>query len=771
MASGAILNGIAHINHQRKGCLSILWYDDNGNQQHYWNQTECNKFKTESSQTCQFGQNCRFAHIDSALIQKLQANNQKVLALQQQREAMFANKQQNKSHIVHQNGNKPPFGNIVTTYAATKSEAKPSVTLKSGITFSPKKGNAANTNNKQTMSTFDRNISSAFNSGNASNSPKHKSQQPFQFNDDNHNQSKVVKQSKSLSPKIKKLKSYKDPTNKHEGISFTTTLFDANGESKGTFISTQDAKTSNSIAVSMPQQSVAHSNESYEKGKCFLMCPADESLMRLNSKQCKKRFEMDSSGNYNKYSLIKEYSKSNAGQKKRLKDVRCGSVLRLTMQYLMNISLHTTDIPFAHRFSFLEDRIRSIIKDVYVQHLSLNDKEATIELLETSIRFRVFSHLLICHMDEHINQQTKQFPASTQYESAFLCQNVNQKNESFSYSSAQNLAHLPNIFSNLFHLYSTRKFDALSVQIQEDEIEIYCLSAYHQLVEGALKFDACKQSNYQNIAKKILCDVGVPPYIRRHKRIQIAKKLIDAYTNMNNACFFKLYAQKLSVMEQAILYPILDHFRLVCIRKMCQRKTVRMAPRNLYNFAHFIKLFGFYCSPNGQCVDATDFLSWFGGFDAQNIGCIVHSGLSMDDFQRLKSLKDLQRFAARDAFLFRMEEVGLQRLFQSASFIKMQEADFLRTFETIEGAKSVDFVDAEINELFKRCKSNMPQNKALNHNKANNWFNAPKSASFNSSNHNNWSNAPNSNGFNTSNKYNTPLRVFCTVDNVGISTV
>ena len=68
--SGNILNGILHINPQRQGHLSILWYDpnDNAKNQHYWNQGKC---KDVDKGQCQYGFRCKYAHVDQALIDSL----------------------------------------------------------------------------------------------------------------------------------------------------------------------------------------------------------------------------------------------------------------------------------------------------------------------------------------------------------------------------------------------------------------------------------------------------------------------------------------------------------------------------------------------------------------------------------------------------------------------------------------------------------------------------------------------------------------------------
>eukprot|EP01084_Bolivina_argentea_P280817 480303_1 len=101
--------------------------------------------------------------------------------------------------------------------------------------------------------------------------------------------------------------------------------------------------------------------------QCYLMCSYKESDLRLHNKQYHKIFECNPNNKYTKYSLIKEYVRSSAGQQIDFKQVRCPSVLRLTLQYLMNIILNNISISYIARFAFIEDRIRAIIKDIYVQ--------------------------------------------------------------------------------------------------------------------------------------------------------------------------------------------------------------------------------------------------------------------------------------------------------------------------------------------------------------------------------------------------------------------
>merc|ERR1712129_317957 len=126
------------------------------------------------------------------------------------------------------------------------------------------------------------------------------------------------------------------------------------------------------------------------------------------------------------------------------------------------------------------------------------------------------------------------------------------------------------------------------------------------------------------------------------------------------------------------------------------------------------------------------------------------TGLSMDDFARLKSLKDLTRFAARDWFLKKMEESGLQKVFQSASFIRIGDDDFLRTFEQLSGAKAVDIVDRNIDALFARCRGSSSYGSSAysNGNSNEQWTNNSNSNSVS-----NWNSNSNTN---SNNKWNAP---------------
>ena len=430
-------------------------------------------------------------------------------------------------------------------------------------------------------------------------------------------------------------------------------------------------------------------------GKCDLMCPIKESSLRLNNKQYHKIFECDNNGKFTKYSLIKEYIRSSAGQEINLNHVRSGSTLKLTMQYLINITLNKTEISFIDRFGFLEDRIRAIIKDIYVQSLLNYDKLISIQLLEISVRFRIFSHIFLCHLDQQIQQkqqQTKSSPyASKMNYSKFLNMDLNEKpmENKYYYSSARNLCHLNNIFNQLFDLYKSLDFNSLSTKEQDDQIEIYCLAIFHKLVDGK-----CKNIiNYVQSAKQIIYDKNTSKYIRKHPRIKIAVALINAYENLNKTLFFKIYHNKLTIIEKAVLYPILDYFRLCYIKKMCYRKCVRMPPWNLkYSFKSFVHSFGFHDSfknmENKQCesADAMDFLSWYGGFAKEDIDRIVETGLSVDDFGKIKHVKGATRFPARDEFILKIDsgENEMQRIIQKGLFVEIDANDFYDMFRKDE---------------------------------------------------------------------------------------
>ena len=89
-----------------------------------------------------------------------------------------------------------------------------------------------------------------------------------------------------------------------------------------------------------------------KRGQCHFMCPHKESSIRIAYKQYHPIFECDANKKVTKFSLIKEYSRSSAGQQIDLKDVRCASTLRQTMHYLMNNILNNTSTTFVDRYSF-----------------------------------------------------------------------------------------------------------------------------------------------------------------------------------------------------------------------------------------------------------------------------------------------------------------------------------------------------------------------------------------------------------------------------------
>ena len=447
-----------------------------------------------------------------------------------------------------------------------------------------------------------------------------------------------------------------------------------------------------------------------KSGKCYLMCPKKEFSLRLNRNQYHNSFEVDLNGKYTKYSLIKEYIRSSAGQQININNVRPSSVLTLTLQYLMNITLNNTNTSFIDRFSFLEDRIRAIIKDIYVQSLFIYNKPACIQLLEVSVRFRIISHVFLCHLDQQYQQSDIESFCSSSFtkldhKSKFLNMNLNEKakQNKYYYSSTRNLCHLSNIFNHLFGLYKSMDFQSLTKEQQDDQIEIYNLAVFHELVQGQSQ----NIPNYTQIAKQVIYNRTTPKYIRKHPRIKTATALIDAYQNLNKTVFFKVYKNKLSMNEKAILYPILDHFRLCYIKKMCRRKCVRMPPWNpRYPFKSFVTSFGFYDDSkddDNKCMskDAMDFLSCYGRFDTNNIERIIESGLTMDDFGRIKLVRNVQRFASRNEFLFVIDndKKGMQKILQRGFFNNVDIEDFYAVFEKIEQCRNENQVEMIIKSI------------------------------------------------------------------------
>jgi len=221
--------------------------------------------------------------------------------------------------------------------------------------------------------------------------------------------------------------------------------------------------------------------------------------------------------------------------------------------------------PFVDRYHFIDDRLRSITKDFCVQFpsMTMNDKIASIPMFEAIVRFRVLSHLLLCHHDEEVvndkmngmnkmNGIHRMNAMQSQTLSLILGLNLDPKAPSkWTYSAHRNALHLKAVFDRLSSLYPLRSFDSISSDAQSAQIEILCLSAFHQLVDD----DAHKMGDD---IKRTLCSGTLSVRIRKHHRIKRAKALIDALCTVNTARFFKIYTQNLTICERAVIYPVLD---------------------------------------------------------------------------------------------------------------------------------------------------------------------------------------------------------------------
>jgi len=115
-------------------------------------------------------------------------------------------------------------------------------------------------------------------------------------------------------------------------------------------------------------------------GRCLRMCPIAELIddkdtmgrpshpfevlgANINTKQ---KIPRDVSMKY-QLTHVKEYVKASAGQDLKLQTLRPPEVLVMTTRYLINVVLGQNYIPFGDRYSFVEDRLRSIQKDVQQQ--------------------------------------------------------------------------------------------------------------------------------------------------------------------------------------------------------------------------------------------------------------------------------------------------------------------------------------------------------------------------------------------------------------------
>ena len=424
------------------------------------------------------------------------------------------------------------------------------------------------------------------------------------------------------------------------------------------------------------------------------MCPESESTERLRPSSTNKQldfnldFECGLDGTPNALLLIKRYQRSSAGQQMGCHEVRCPAMLRLTMHFLLNITLNTASTSFPDRFHFIEDRLRSMTKDFCVQipRMTAGDQLAAIPMFEAVARFRIWSHLLLCHGDELAVD-------SKAADSAQTLSRILNLNRKWTYSAARNMQHFEAVLDRLSSLYSLRRFDSLSVDVQRDQIEMLCASAFHKLADSAAR----RIANGQDMAKRTLCSVALPVQIRKHQRIKRAMALIDAFCGGNRARFFRIYGRDLTLCEQAVLYPVLDRFRVRFIGKMVHRKCVKMPPWNpLYALSSFSRDFGF-----DDVEDADHFVSWFGGFGEMEMERINASGLTADDLQRMKRLKQRQRFGARRHFAASLEREGLQRLIQSASYSQIERVHFdsiLKRAETLKSNAAIhDLVDEAVN--------------------------------------------------------------------------
>ena len=65
------LNGLMHVSPQRAKTVSILWHDDSGGMQHYWNRNVC-KFAFSPNNKCRKGDKCHYLHVGGAEMRQLE---------------------------------------------------------------------------------------------------------------------------------------------------------------------------------------------------------------------------------------------------------------------------------------------------------------------------------------------------------------------------------------------------------------------------------------------------------------------------------------------------------------------------------------------------------------------------------------------------------------------------------------------------------------------------------------------------------------------------
>lgn len=148
-------------------------------------------------------------------------------------------------------------------------------------------------------------------------------------------------------------------------------------------------------------------------GTCLSMCPNAE--LRLRQREAlvhPLEMAIGASGEKLKYGnprmMVKEFSRSAAGNEIKPSDIRPLPVLAKTVKFLMTNSCCRSDMPWALVYQFVNDRLRAVRQDLCVQGVRNVD---CIKLHLASIRFYVYAHYRTCEhevadFDPYLNKKT-----------------------------------------------------------------------------------------------------------------------------------------------------------------------------------------------------------------------------------------------------------------------------------------------------------------------------------------------------------------------------
>lgn len=124
-------------------------------------------------------------------------------------------------------------------------------------------------------------------------------------------------------------------------------------------------------------------------GECTDMCPQKELRMRCKERLL-HRYELG------RFEPVKEFSRPAAGQATpQPRDIRTGSTLLRTTEYLINTIFSQETEPLNVVFDFVFDRLRAVRQDMVLQSLS---DETACRILAIIVRFHVMSSYLLSEL-------------------------------------------------------------------------------------------------------------------------------------------------------------------------------------------------------------------------------------------------------------------------------------------------------------------------------------------------------------------------------------